>query len=187
MTKTLRTTVKRKTKPKFFIEKIKKREEFQLPQIRNCQETLAGVIDGSVLCNIFITAWQMFSGVAYVNHSTVLYDKLGKKLFPECIEISDLSEIEQSGYQFPFDCEGTKGEEVKIIEKGVFKNLLHNLTTAKILGTTSTGNAGRKALLSGTIHIDTTVIPKNLCMLPGNKSLSELLKELEDGIYIFES
>ena len=52
---------------------------------------------------------------------------------------------------------------------------------------TSTGNAGRRALLSGNIHTDMTIVPKNFVLEEGDQTLEELIRACGDGIYICES
>ncbi len=71
-----------------------------------------------------------------------------------------------------FDDEGVATRDKVIFEKGVFKTVLHNTKTAKIMGDVTTGNAG-------------WVLPRtfNLEVAPGSLSEDEMLEALGDGIY----
>ncbi len=152
-------------------------------------ECLAGsfraVLDGSVLANMFVTAWKLFSGQSYIANSTIYSNKLGNRIASDIVTIMDIPVMENCGYEYPFDCEGSEGIETVLVNKGILTGLLHNIETADVLGVKSTGNAGRTpSLVKGT---DITITPKNFCLRPGEKSLEELLQELGDGLYIYQS
>lgn len=153
--------------------------------------TYRAVLSSQVVNFLLVTGWQMFSGVHYQSGRSALCGKLGEKVFSECITIRDKKGRTDcgipSGYTFLIDAEGTPCKDVNVVEKGIFKGLLHNLSTAHKAGTSSTGNAGRKALLSGNIHTDMTVIPGNLMIEAGENTLAQLLSKCENGIYIYEA
>jgi PmbA protein len=70
------------------------------------------------------------------------------------------------------DDEGVATRDKAIIERGVFKGLLHNTKTAKLMGEESTGNAG-------------WILPRifNLEIEGGSLREEELLEALGDGVY----
>lgn len=70
------------------------------------------------------------------------------------------------------DDEGVATRDKAIIERGVFKGLLHNTKTAKLMGEESTGNAG-------------WILPRifNLEIEGGSLREEDLLEALGDGIY----
>lgn len=78
-----------------------------------------------------------------------------------------------------FDGEGTPCQVTTVMGEGKLLSLLHNLKTAQKAGTTSTGNAGRS---SAAVPIG--VSPTNFYILPGEKSLAELERELGTGLLI---
>lgn len=186
----------------FIIESIsaQKFEEISVDEILNRlnqwqntkvmdMECLAGsykaVLSNTVMTNILITAWKLFSGQNYRSNSTVFANKLGHKIASDSVNIMDLPILKGSGYEFPFDCEGSEGIQTALVKNGVLTGLLNNLTTAAEIQQRSTGNAGRTpTLIKG---IDITVTPKNFCLMPGENSLDELLHEMKEGIYIYES
>lgn len=170
----------------YFMAKLK--EWLSLPLYRASlpSKELPAVLNGSVMCNILLTAWQMFSGVQYLSKGTPFYGKLGERIFSERINISDIPQDSVSGYGRSFDCEGTTSQRVDIIKEGRFETFMHNLTTADKLGSISTGNAGRDVNLISD-QTECKVIPTNFTLLPGPDSKEELLSKLEEGIYIYES
>lgn len=85
------------------------------------------------------------------------------------------------------DCEGVPSRDLTLVENGVLKGWMHNLSTARKAGSVSTGNAGRKTLLSGNIHTDMAIMPKNFTIESGKASLEELLAACGDGVYVFEN
>jgi Predicted Zn-dependent proteases and their inactivated homologs len=145
------------------------------------------VLDRTVGINIMTTAWQLFSGLKYFDGSTVLGGKLGEQIGSKAFSVIDVPDHSGTGYRFPFDCEGSEGKKVLLVDKGELTGLLHNISSADNVGHVPTGNAGRIALLSGNIPTDIIVTPKICYIEPGERSAGELLKTMREGIYITSS
>ena len=97
----------------------------------------------------------------------------GSKLFNEKLTVVDRPRDQSlPGYR-GFDDEGYMTRDKPIVEKGVFKGLLHNSKTAKVMKTENTGNAGW-----------ITPRPFNLEVAQGDTKLEEITRELRDGVYI---
>lgn len=143
------------------------------------------VLDKTVMVNIMMTAWQLFSGIKYKEGA--LSGRLNSIIGSESFTLIDSPAHNKTGYCYEFDCEGTVSSENVLVDRGYFKGLMHNLLTSQDMGHEPTGNAGRYALLSGTIPTDIIVIPKILYIKPGEKNRKDLLKQLNDGVYITES
>ncbi|SJZ72030.1 PmbA protein [Cetobacterium ceti] len=106
-------------------------------------------------------------------------DKLGEKVASEKVSIIDNPHLEDGYGSSAFDAEGVPTENKKLIENGILKTYLYNLKTAKKDGVQTTGN-GAKGGYKGTMGI----APFNLYMEKGDKSLEEILKIAENGIYV---
>lgn len=145
------------------------------------------LLDRTVMVNILMTAWQIFSGIKYQEGSSAISGKLGHTIGSSCLNLLDVPEHKLTGYSFKFDCEGTEADQNKILHKGVLTTLLNNLKSADSLKQSPSGNAGRYALLSGTIPTDIIVTPRILYIEPGESNLDQLLKILDHGVYITES
>lgn len=79
------------------------------------------------------------------------------------------------------DCEGVPSRDLTLVENGVLKGWMHNLSSAAAAGVRSTGNAGRKTLLSGNIHTDMAIMPKNLHYRVRKLRLEQLIHDCDDG------
>ena len=83
--------------------------------------------------------------------------------------------------QTNFDGEGVATARRNVIEKGVLKTLLYDLTTAKKAGVESTGNGQKGAYLS-----PVSIAPYNFSLSPGDASEEELFAAVGNGIYVTE-
>ena len=160
-------------------------------QMKSTKPFVAGeypvILGNSVVYYLLATGWQFFSGVKYVNGSTVLKEKIGEKISYRCLELTDKVWKEGKGFPILCDCEGSVGANASIIKDGVWCGFLHNRTSAKQMAQSLTGNAGRRPLLSGTICTDVLVTPKNFCIEPGTASLEEMKSHMGNGILLTES
>jgi predicted Zn-dependent protease len=188
---TISVKQKEEIQSRSFLERLKNWECTFQPEGSFTPGTYRAVLSSRTVNYLLVTGWQIFSGVQYQNGRSALNGKIGEKLFPDCVNIWDYkggaNSRVPSGYSFLIDMEGTPCQDVPLVENGVFKGLLHNLSSGDQAGVVSTGNAGRKAFLAGSIHTDMTVIPGNFTMNGGEDSLEELLHKCGDGIYIYEA
>jgi PmbA protein len=174
-------------KPDYFIGQLQKWRMTQLPGIVCAPGTYRAVLDSSVVCNILNTAWQMFSAPFYITENTPLSGKLGERVFSEAVSITDSPVMPGCGYQFPFDCEGSCGTEAVLADRGSICGLLQILESSREMGLPPTGNAGRKALMSGMVHTSVGAMPKNFRLLPGKSTRDALIGSLTEGLYVNES
>ena len=145
------------------------------------------LLDATVVTNILMTAWQLFSGIKYDDGSSALSGRLGEAIGSSFFSVVDSPSHELTGYRYEFDCEGSPCVKQVLVDKGRLVGLMHNITSATRLGVSSSGNAGRYALLSGSIPTDIIITPRIIYVEPGSKSVGELLEELGNGIYITDS
>lgn len=130
------------------------------------------ILDKRVAGRIIGSFGHMLSASAIRNKISCLDDKINKKVFSDKLTvIEDPTNKNYPGYRL-FDNEGTKTYKKYIIKDGVIKTKLYNIKEALLANTTSTGN--------GYDRIST----KNMYVLPGKLSDDELLKKLDNGIYI---
>ncbi len=110
---------------------------------------------------------------------SLLKDKVGETIAADCITITDDPFREGNIMQIAFDGEGVPTRKKNVIENGVLKTLLYNLSSAQKDGVETTGNASRSASSIGTrayaFYIN-----------PGKLSKDELLQKAGNGIYITE-
>lgn len=176
-----------------FIGEMEQWKKTRLPVIPSEPGTYRAVLSSGVVNNILITAWQMFTGRRALSGTTPFSGREGQRIFSPCVTIRDYKGGRDSknpvtcGFSWEIDCEGVPSQDLTLVENGVLKGWMHNLSSAKQAGVPPTGNAGRKTLLSGNIHTDMLITPKNFTMESGQASLDELIADCGDGIYIFEN
>jgi PmbA protein len=123
-------------------------------------------------------SWYGFNTKNIYEKTVVFHNKLGQNIFGRNITLYD--DYSQSDFRgIPFDIEGTPRKKVTLVENGVFKNLLLSRKYAKLMNKEeSTGhNFIPEPNMMG-------VFPINLVLKNGEKSLEEIIKETEDGIYV---
>ncbi len=115
----------------------------------------------------FASAFSVDAGISY------LVDKLEKKVGSESFSLTDHGKIAGGLDGRAFDDEGMPTKTTPIIQGGVLKNYLHNLTTAKKFGRWSTGNAG---------VIDPH--PWNLEVSRGDSTYDEMVGGMKRGVIL---
>lgn len=141
------------------------------------------VLSARTMDYVLVTAWQLFSAVCCKQGRSAIAGKLGQKLFADCITLCDHKD--GTGFAAVLDAEGVRCRNVTVAENGVVTAWMNNLATAD--GAPLTGNAGRRALLSGNIHTDMTVVPVCFTLESGEHSLDDLIRMCSDGVYICEN
>lgn len=121
----------------------------------------------------------IFAGESAIRKLTPLVDKIDTKIMGNNITIIDDPFNAKGLIKYPFDDEGTPCYTKNIVENGVFKGFLHNLKTAHALNTSSTGN-GFKSSISSSVSTN----PSNLYLVPGDKSLDDMIASVQDGVLI---
>ena len=107
----------------------------------------------------------------------------GKRIAAEFVNVSDSPQLDDPmaiGIT-PYDDEGVRGREVKIIEGGVVKEFMNNRSYAAVLGEEPTGNGRAEDFRSSVI-----VRMRNTYFKPGDMTLDELLEDVKDG-FLMES
>ena len=135
------------------------------------------IMDNSAMSSLLSVFHSMFTGLAAMRKISPFIGKLDQKIMSDKITIIDNPLLEEAINKQPFDDEGVACFKKNVVEKGVFKTFLHNLKTAKLFNTTSTGNG-----FSGPRGSSTSGC--NFYIEKGNKSKEELISSLEKGLLI---
>ena len=130
----------------------------------------------------FLSAFSSpFSAKRAQQGLSLLAGKEGERIASEIVSIVDDPMPAHSPMKAPFDGEGVATAKKNVVENGVLKTLLYDLTTAKKAGVESTGN-GQKGSYSSPVGI----APYHFSILAGEDSEEALLEAIGDGIYITE-
>ena len=114
------------------------------------------------------------------SNSSILTKKLGTQVASEGVTIVDEGVVE-GGYYYPYDDEGTKKEKTVVVQDGVLKSYLSDVSSARTLGLGLTGN-GRAQDFENTPIVRQT----NFYMQPGDFTTEELIEDVDFGIYVGE-
>ena len=110
---------------------------------------------------------------------------LGQKVADEKVSLVDFAHSYQ-GKLLPMplfiDDEGTKAEDVVIIEKGILKAFMHSFQSAEKLGAAPTGNAR-----AFEFYDEPLIRMRNTVILPGHDSIEDMIASIDHGYYIFSS
>lgn len=130
------------------------------------------ILDRRVASRIISSFGQMLSATAIRNKVSCLENKLDKKLFSDKLTIiEDPTNKNYPGYRL-FDNEGTRTYKKDIIKNGIVKTYLYNIKEAILAETKSTANGYG------------SIATKNMYVIPGNITDEDLIKKLDNGIYI---
>ncbi|MDD4835089.1 MAG: TldD/PmbA family protein [Lutispora sp.] len=139
------------------------------------------IIRNDVMADILDTFSGIFSAYNVQKGMSLLKGKVGTHIASKAVTIIDDPLMEKGLSSAPFDAEGVPSYTKTVVEEGRLNTLLYNLKTALKDGVKSTGNASK-----GSYASPVGVSPSNFYIKPGQKSLGELIKALEDGVLITE-
>ena len=139
------------------------------------------VFDGKQFRSFLSTFSPVFSAKNAQLGLSLLAGKEGEAVAAPCVTVVDDPMRSGNRMQTPFDGEGVATARRNVIEKGVLKTLLYDLTTAKKAGVASTGN-GQKGGYSSPVAI----APYNFSIAAGEDSTEALMAAVANGIYITE-
>ena len=105
-------------------------------------------------------------------------DKLGQTLFDKKLTVVDDGTMDRRSSSAPFDSEGIPKRKLPLVEKGVLKNFVFDLTTAKKAGYESNGCASRS------LFSPPSPGTSNIVIEGGANSYSDILADIKEGIIV---
>jgi len=112
-------------------------------------------------------------------------DYIGKKVASPLVTLIDYANS-YNGKVCPvpvyIDDEGTKSEDVVIIEDGILKRFMHNKDSARHFEEKPTGNARAYEFSD-----EPLIRMRNTAFLPGNNTLEEMISSIDDGYYLVKT
>jgi len=134
-----------------------------------CMPDLMGVFSG------------VFSAEAAQKGMSLLAGKEGEIIASPVVTLLDDPLLPGGLASQPFDAEGVATRTKAVIENGKLTTLLHNLKTARKAGVKTTGNAAKSGY-AGSVNVS----PSNFYLKPGEKTLDQLMADMENGLVITE-
>jgi PmbA protein len=120
------------------------------------------------------------SGPSIARGTSFLKDKLGRRIFPEAITVTEDPHRQRGHRSKPFDAEGLPNRRRALIDNGVLTTWLLDLRSARQLGLKSTGHAAR-----GTAS-PPSPSATNIWIEPGAQTPAELMADIKSGFYVTE-
>lgn len=130
------------------------------------------ILSSKVASKIIDHLQSMLSAECIHQKKSCLESKLNEKVFSEKLTILEEPRNKKYPGYIIFDKEGTETYNKELIKNGVIKNYLYDIKEAKVDKILSTGNK-----YNG-------IAGRNMYIVPGTKTEKELLKEINNGIYI---
>ena len=121
---------------------------------------------------------SQFLASSVMKKMSSLDGKIGEKIFGDNINILDDPYINEFNMN-AFDDEGVKTRTKAVVKNGKLETYLYNLQTAAFFNTKTTGN-GFKNGIKGELSVS----PTNFYLQKGENSFDELLKLVDNGVYI---
>ncbi|KAB8121768.1 TldD/PmbA family protein ['Cynodon dactylon' phytoplasma] len=116
---------------------------------------------------------SVFSGLNAYRNLTKFKNKINKKIASSKVTIIDDPTKSSAFFQYSFDDEGIPSKKKIIVEKGIFKQFIHNLKTAHIFKTIPTGNS-----------FNNQIKMSNCYLKRGIKNFDEMISPIKKGILI---
>jgi PmbA protein len=138
------------------------------------------VFDPRVARSFISHLLNSISGPSIARGTSFLKDKLGQRIFPEAITLTEDPHRPRGHRSKPFDAEGLANRRRALIDKGVLTTWLLDLRSARQLGLKSTGHASR-----GTAS-PPGPSATNIWIEPGPMTPAELMADIKSGFYVTE-
>ncbi len=110
---------------------------------------------------------------------SVFAGKIGKKIAVEAVSVHDDATLTTRRGSFAYDDEGTPGECTTLVENGVLKTYMYDLTAARKDNRRSTGNGRRESYRHRPIPRMTNTI-----IVPGKARPEDVVRATEKGLFV---
>jgi len=126
------------------------------------------------------TLAQAVSGGLVFRRGTFLADSLGEMVASALVTLVDDATLPRHVGSRTFDGEGVRSRRTVLLNEGRLESWLADSYAARRLGVAPTGNASRS--FSGPPGVS----PSNLVLLPGERDASDLIADVDEGLYVTE-
>jgi PmbA protein len=144
-------------------------------------ETTKGVVvyDPRVATGLIGHLAGAANGAAIARKTSFLRDKLGDRIFPAGVRISDDPLRRRGLASRPFDGEGVAAEPLDLVRDGMLLTWILDSASARELGLATNGRAARGGS-------NTSPGTTNLTLLPSETSPQDLIADAGNGLYVTE-
>jgi PmbA protein len=144
------------------------------------KSTVETVVFDPKITSIFLALLSTpFSGNSLAKKRSFLMDRLGETIAAKEVTLTD-DPTNQNAYGAGiYDAEGLATRKVNLVENGKLVGFLHSTETAKRCKMEPTASATRSSYFS-----TPSVGPRALYLNPGNLTSDEILKYVDNGVYV---
>jgi len=147
-------------------------------KVRTCEVPV--VFDPETAASLLRHLAGAVSGNALYKGASFLIGKLGERIAPDFVHVSDDGRIPRGPGSKPFDAEGLATRCTRILEGGVLASYLFDTYSARKLDSRSTGNAARA------VTDVPQVSPTNYFLHAGETTPEEIINSTQSGLYVTE-
>lgn len=137
------------------------------------------VLDPVVAGELLGTVSRALTAESHQKGRSFLIGKIGQDIASDKVTLIDNGRLKRGLSSAPFDGEGVPTSITRLIDEGVFQNVVYDTYTANKDGVASTGNAQR-----GSHRQVPSPGISNLYVQPGTKSQEEIIAEIDNGMLV---
>ena len=137
------------------------------------------IFNSEAMASLLIVFSSVFSSENAQKGLSLLAGKEGQTIAAPCVTLVDDPFHPESPEPINFDGEGCPTYTKNVIENGVLKTLLYNMTTAAAAGRETTGNASKSSF-----DAPVGIRPFTMYLKGGDSSEEELFMKAGNGVYI---
>lgn len=156
-----------------FVKEVCDEALFKLGARSIPSRTCPVIFEKDAMTSLFAAFAGMFSGESIARGISPLTKEIGKKVFSGQITVVDDPRSVEALSNAAFDDEGFPTSRKVIVDHGVFEQPLHSAKSAAKMNTVSTGNG-----------FGSGVSPMNMWIVPGERSLEQMMADMKDGLVI---
>lgn len=158
-----------------FIDKLNQKAIQKLHAVAIPSGQYPVLMEKEAMAHLLSGVSGLFNGENAYKGISLLKDKVHTAVFDEAITIVDDPLLIDGYNSAPFDDEGVGCYRKTIVEKGILRGYLHNLKSAKLMKTTSTGNG-----------FDGGISLTNFYIQAGDTAYEDMIAAMEKGVIITE-
>ncbi|KAB0682597.1 TldD/PmbA family protein [Aureimonas leprariae] len=138
------------------------------------------VLDPRVARGAVGTLLGALNGASIARGTSFLKDRMGAKVLPDGVSVTDRPSLARRPGSRAFDGEGVRGDDLELVADGTLRNWLLDSATAREFGLATNGRASRS---SGGVSPSSTNVEITL----GRSSAAELIRATGTGVYVTDT
>jgi PmbA protein len=147
-------------------------------QVQTCEVPV--IFDPEMAAGLLRHLAAAVSGYALYKGTSFLIGKLGQRIAPDFVTVTDDGTMRGALGSKPFDGEGLATRRTVVVDRGVLTSYLFDTYSARKLNSRSTGNAARS------VGSPPQVAPTNFILQAGKTSPEEIIRSVPRGLYVTE-